>query len=168
MKLLALIKAVTVLRHRHRTRDAAGRWEATLQDYSTVYDLVRETYEEVSTGATGRDRKLIALVEAHNANEHTRKLKLSLADIAKALDISKTGAYRLVHRATGKGWLDSVGGYLKLGGDTLPDTGGLPKPEVLRARFQASEIPPPPVPVVLTTPPTPGNGRNAERSEVLV
>src|SRR5262249_15252202 len=61
-KLLSLTKAVAVLRHPRRMRDAQGRVMAELEDYRTVYELVSDVYS-VSTGGAGEVvRKVVATV----------------------------------------------------------------------------------------------------------
>ena len=82
-RLLSLIKAVTVLRHGHRQRDAAGRWIAELEDYAEVFRLVADVYKASSSGAGPKIRQVVRVVEDHLGRGNAYA---SQADVRKALD----------------------------------------------------------------------------------
>ena len=63
-KILALVKAVAVIRHARREVDTQGRVVATSEDYETVRGLVGGMYEAAVTGATDGVRQVVAAVQA--------------------------------------------------------------------------------------------------------
>jgi hypothetical protein len=60
-RLLSMVKAVTILRHRHRQRDPAGRLVAAIDDYGLVRDLVGDMYQASATEASETVRAAVAL-----------------------------------------------------------------------------------------------------------
>lgn len=153
-RLLSLIKAVAVLRHRRRHRDAGSRLVATLDDYEAVYELVADTYAGSATGAGEKVRAVVRAVTALRQGTPEER-RVSAADVARRLDINRMAAARRVQAALKGKWLvnreKSKGApYDLLLGDPLPEDDGLPKPETLRTT-PGSE------PAV--TPRTPGNNR---------
>ena len=138
-RLLSLIKAVAVLRHRHRDRDACGRLVATVEDYATVYRLVADVYEASVTGAGDKIRETVAavagLLERHEGEPVT------VAAVADALGVNKGSASRRVGAALRGGWLvnreQRKGRRADLDlGDALPDKAGLPEPETVAAALR--------------------------------
>ena len=132
-RLLSLIKAVTVLRHQQRRKDAKGRLIAEVEDYATVYELVKGMYEASVTGATERVRDLVQAVGKLNGSGGDG---VTVTQAAKHLVIHKVAASRAVRTACTHGWLvnnEKRRGYpasLVLG-EPLPDRTGLPAPQVL-------------------------------------
>jgi hypothetical protein len=63
-RLLALVKAVALLRQAHRERNAAGRIVATVADYAAVFDLVGAMYSAGLSGASEPVRAVVAAVVA--------------------------------------------------------------------------------------------------------
>jgi hypothetical protein len=132
-RLLSLIKAVTVLRHRQRRRDGKGRLIAEIEDYATVYELVKSMYEATVTGATERVRDLVEAVGKLNG---AGGAGVSVTQVANHLAILKMAASRAVKTACAHGWLvnnEKRRGYpasLVLG-EPLPDRTGLPAPKTL-------------------------------------
>uniref|UniRef100_A0A7C3SJ23 DUF3631 domain-containing protein n=1 Tax=Desulfobacca acetoxidans TaxID=60893 RepID=A0A7C3SJ23_9BACT len=130
-RLLSLIKAVAVIRHKHRSKDGRGRVLASLEDYRLVYELVGQMYETTITGASQSIRDVVQAVEKLGMEEAT------VVDVAKRLGINKSTAWRRVKAAIKHGWLintETRRGFpasLKLG-DPLPEVAGLPDPERLR------------------------------------
>lgn len=131
-RLLALIKTVALLRHRHRERDGAGRIVATLEDYATIFELCGEMYR---TSACGVSRGLRELVE--KVREFKEKGKTATyALLAKELGLSSDTVRKRAKVALENGWLVNV--ETKMGkpaklepGDPLPEEIGLPHPEKL-------------------------------------
>ena len=135
-RLLSLIKAVSVLRLRHRGRDTRGRLVATVEDYTTVYGLVADVYEASVTGAGNKIRETVAVV-AGLLERHDHE-PVTVAAVADALGVNKGSASRRVGAALRGGWL--VNREQRKGrpadldlGDALPDKAGLPDPEVVEA-----------------------------------
>ncbi len=132
-RLLSLIKAVTVLRHERRDRNAQGRLIATIDDYSTVRDLVNHLYAATVAGGSLAIRETVAAVEELSATiEHPSAL-----DVATHLGIHKSTATRRINKAISLGWLindeEKRGKPYRLClGDPMPDDVGLPAPETLR------------------------------------
>lgn len=132
-RLLSLIKAVTVLRHPQRRRDEKGRLVAEIEDYATVYGLVKSMYEATVTGATERVRDLVQAVgKLNGAGEEG----VTVTQVANHLEIHKMAASRAVKTACAHGWLvnnEKRRGYparLVLG-EPLPERTGLPAPKSL-------------------------------------
>ena len=146
-RLLALVKAVAILRHRRRRVDAEGRLVAEVADYAAVYALVADAYVASTTGASQRIRATVEAVAAlvkENSGEPA-----SVTALAKTLGINKMAASRRARAATASGFLvnaeDRRGRPARLTvGDPLPEGGGLPSPEELERNG--------------VTPPTDGQG----------
>jgi len=133
-RLTSLIKSVAIIRHRQRQRDKAGRVIAQIEDYAAVFDLVKPMYEATLTGAT---KELRATVQAV-AEMLDRSERITATTLAARLDVDRTTAYRRVNTAINRGWIvnrETKKGQpwdLKLG-EPLPETQGLPAPEMLKA-----------------------------------
>jgi len=134
-RLLALVKAVAVVRIAHRRRDGRGRLIATIDDYSTVYELVRETYE-ASSGASSRVRDVVEAVAAIARTKGTGS-SITTTAVADFLGISVPSAWRRIKEAIAGGWL--VNRETRKGqparlrvGEAMPATSGLPTPDELR------------------------------------
>ncbi len=134
-RLLSLIKAVAVLRHRHRKTDDRGRIIAELEDYDTVRSLVNPMYEQSTSGASEGVRRVVQAVKVLREAKPLGE-KISVTDVARQLGISKMSASRLVKNALQGGWLvnnDTRRGHpYDLGlGEPLPEAEGLPSVEAL-------------------------------------
>jgi hypothetical protein len=129
-RLLSLIKAVAVLRHRSRSRDAKGRLVATVEDYAKVYELAKDMYAASLSGAEQGVCDVVKAVAKIG-------LKVTKTEVASYLDISKPAAGRRIAIALREGWLVNAEhrkGYpakLEIG-EPLPDTPGLPHPDKFR------------------------------------
>lgn len=127
-KLIALVKAVAVLRHPRRARDAEGRLVAEIEDYQTVYDLVRDAYATSTMGA-GAGVRLVVEAVAVLRGEGTSPVAVS--DVARRQGVHKSTASRHIRAAIRHGWLvnrDERRGRYDLDiGDPLPQE-GLPTP----------------------------------------
>jgi hypothetical protein len=130
---LSLIKAVTVIRHRHRKTNADGRLMAELDDYRTVHELVADVFE-TGSGASERVRETVAAVQRLVSGEST----VSQAEIGKELGLVKGTVSNRVRTAIRGGWLvneeTTRGKPAKIRlGEPLPERAGLPTPEELEA-----------------------------------
>jgi hypothetical protein len=130
-KLYSLIKAVAVLRHRHRATDPHGRLVATLEDYQTIYELYREDY----AATTGVSESVRQVVEAVVALRPQVKGRLTIALVARQVELPRATTYRAVERALEAGWLVNLAkrGYDLAPGEALPTEAGLPHPATLTA-----------------------------------
>lgn len=133
-KLLALVKAVALLRHRHRDVEE-GRLLATLEDYEAVRQLVAPIYDASVTGASEQVR---AVVEAVAELRRSGIARVGYADVAKRLKLHPEQVRRLAHQAVTNGWLTSGaegrGRPVALDvAEPLPPAEALPTAEELRA-----------------------------------
>jgi hypothetical protein len=132
-RLLALIKAAAVLRHAHRHRDGQGRLVAAVDDYATVYDLVKDVYAASATGASRGVREAVQAVEVLAAEG---KSPVTVSTLAERLGIAKSSASARVRAALRGGWLTNRefrrGHPFDLAlGEPLPPESGLPSPSAL-------------------------------------
>ena len=132
-RLVALIKAVAIVRLRRRHMNSRGQLEATLEDYRVVYRLVREVYASSVTGVSKRIRAVVDAVAALQQMAGEKPVTETL--VASHLKTNKMTISRYVHGALTGGWLinDDPSPYrydLRVG-EPLPDVGGLPRPESL-------------------------------------
>jgi hypothetical protein len=135
-RLLSLIKAATVLRHQHRTRDSQQRLVATRADYQVVFELVAEVYAGSSSGASRRVREAVAAVIALTGGVADAGVRVQA--VAEQLGINKMAASRRVSTALKAGFLVNYeqrkGFPYALGvGEPLPPEEGLPEPDTLRS-----------------------------------
>lgn len=133
-RLLAFIKAVTILRHGQRDRDAKGRLVATVEDYEVVRGLVNHLYAATVSGGSLAIRETVGAVADLVATVE----QPSALDVAKHLGIHKATATRRINKAIGLGWLineeERRGKPYRLAlGDPMPEDVGLPAPDLLRA-----------------------------------
>lgn len=130
MKLLSLVKAVTILRQSKRATDGRGRLVATLEDYGTVYGLAGEMYEATTRGATPKVRAVVAAV-GQSPSEG-----IGVRALAQKMGLPKSSVGRHAGVAVSNGWLrnleETEGKPFRLVvGDPMPDGGALPSPECL-------------------------------------
>jgi hypothetical protein len=133
-RLLALIKAVTILRHRRRRIAGDGRLVAEIDDYAAVYGLVREMYQATITGASGGVRKVVGAVRDLTDGEVEGPLTHSV--VARRLRVDRSTAQRNAEKAIKNGWLinketrPNHRADLALG-EPLAEPTGLPEPEAV-------------------------------------
>jgi len=101
-RLLSLVKAAALLRHRHRQRNPQGRLVAALDDYATVYDLVAEMYEAAVTGTSRAVRDTVEGVRFLNDRGTGR---VTVSEVARHLGVSTMAISRSARTATKHGWL---------------------------------------------------------------
>lgn len=133
-RLLALVKAVALLRHPHRSRDARGRWLADLADYATVAQVVEDLYETTFSGASEAVREVVQAVKV--LAEVDPGSPVTVTRVATHLKISKAAASKRIQTALKGGWLVNTetrkGHPYRLAvGEDLPDRVGLPSPDRL-------------------------------------
>lgn len=130
-RLLSLIKAVAVLRHKHREKDQQGRLIATVDDYRFVYSLVREMYAATVTGASENIRRTVEAV----ADLRDAGFKVNYSTLAKKLNVHHDLARRWAKTAINHGWLINKAEKGKMAdldlGEPLPEQVGLPDPDSL-------------------------------------
>jgi hypothetical protein len=133
-RLTSLIKSVAIIRHRQRQRDKAGRVIAQIEDYATVFDLVGPMYEATLTGASTELRATVQAVE----EMMDMGKSITATTLSARLGVNRGTASRRVNAAIKRGWI--VNRETKRGqpwdlqsGEPLPETQGLPTPEMLKA-----------------------------------
>lgn len=142
-RLLSLVKAVTVLRHRHRQLNSNGWLVAELADYQTVRELVAEMYQETTSGAVAAIRSLVEAVQELDAARGDGE-RITATKLANRLGVHKSTAGRRATKALRQGWLvnrDHRHGYPAdyALGELMPVTPGLPTLEDLaRCRGDAT------------------------------
>lgn len=129
-RLLSLIKAVAVLRHKHRKKDERGRLIATIEDYRYIHDLVREMYAATVTGASANVRRAVEAVAKLCGDQ-----QINYAILAKELGVHKDLARRWANTAVKHGWLVNKADRGRVAnlviGEPLPEEAGLPDPDSL-------------------------------------
>lgn len=133
-RLLSLIRAVTIIRYRHRKTDASGRVIAQIEDYATVRGLVNQMYADSVSGGTRRMRETVEAVKC--ILETNLQAKVTLTTLAAELGINKMGASRRAKAAERAGWLANK--ETRKGhpadyaiGEPMPPEEGLPEPQEL-------------------------------------
>ena len=134
-RLISLVKAVTVLRHRQRHIDSTGRLIAELADYEYVRNLVGQMYSDTVTGATEGVRMAVEAV-GRLGKAMQPGSKVTVTAVGAALGISKMTASRHVKAAVNAGYLvnDEIRRRHPADlhvGEPLPDRIGLPDPKRL-------------------------------------
>ncbi len=156
-RLLALIKAVAVLRQARRERDASGAILATVEDYATVFELVGPMYEATLSGATEAVRTVVNAVRdlrAAGAGDEP----VTYSAVARRVGLHPEQVKRLVRVAVSHEWLiNRAEGRHKPAdldvGEPLPERAGLPTPDELRAAKPVGHPAPAPA-----SPPAAGSG----------
>lgn len=142
-RLLSLIKAIAVIRHRKRETDATGRIVAQIEDYATTRELVNQMYVDSASGAGARVRQVVATVAELRAQDKDKFVDVSR--IAKELGVSNPSASRYIKSALRAGWLvnhEQRKGFpfqLDLG-DSMPGADGLPEAAVLQAGVSVFQV----------------------------
>ncbi|MFL4976844.1 MAG: hypothetical protein ACJ8FV_00070, partial [Xanthobacteraceae bacterium] len=143
-RLLSLVKAVAIIRHRHRERNTAGRWVATIDDYRAVYDLVGPMFEASISGNTEAIRKVVtAVAELSKGGTHTERVQsapITYAAVARKIGMHPEQAKRTAQTAIKHEWLfndeDKPNKPARLRvGEPMPETVGLPTPEAVETAF---------------------------------
>jgi MarR family len=99
--LLALIQAHALLHRERRGRDDQGRIVATLCDYAAVRELISDLFSEGIEATIAKPlRETVEVVLRFNTQE-----EVSVAEIAKTLDLDKSSVSRRVKVAISKGYL---------------------------------------------------------------
>lgn len=139
-RLLALVKAATILHHRHRQRDERGRLVATLEDYASVRELVADLYATTVSGASETVRRVVAVVQEARAEGVER---VTYSEAARRAGLHHEQARRAAESALRQGWLvnraaDRRGAWADMDlGDPLPDRPGLPTPEEIAGAVES-------------------------------
>lgn len=144
-RLLALVKAVAILRHQRRERDERGAVIATLVDYGTVRELVGGMYEVTVTEAGEKVRTVVAAVRELSAARGGQTV--SQKEVAEHLEQPKQSVSRHIKAALRHGWILHEGKpterpYRLRAGEELPDRCALPRPEELVGADPAADEPP--------------------------
>lgn len=147
-RLLSLVKAVTILRHKSRRQDAAGRFIAELEDYAAVYELVGDMFAASADGASLAVRATVAatvaLLDAKPSIGDV-PATITVGEIAARLGVNKSSASRTVKRACRSQWLlndEGRNGHparVRIG-DPLPARAGLPLPKAVGDRCTVAPL----------------------------
>ncbi len=150
-RLISLVKALAVLRHTHRMRSDDGRLVATLDDYRTVYEHVKDVYSgSVSDGASNKVREVVAAVQELKAAGVEHITVTAVAEHMGSENINKMAASRRITTAERGGWLrnknDEKGKPKNIKdldiGEPLPAKTGLPTPEMLAEEDACNSVTP--------------------------
>jgi hypothetical protein len=136
-RLLALVKAVAILRHRHRVRNADGRLVAIIEDYEAIFDLVDPMYAATLTGATEQVRQVVNAVRALRAEGAER---VTYSAVAKRTGLHVEQVKRIARIAIAHDWLANREERKHKPadlepGEPLPERMGLPTPDELGEAF---------------------------------
>lgn len=101
---LSLIKTHAILHQEQRPRDHLGRIVATLDDYRAVYDLVIDLLNEGVEATVSPTVRETCDAVAELWEAHAQK-PVSVAELAKRLNLDKSATSRRVRVATEKGYL---------------------------------------------------------------
>lgn len=154
---LTLIRSHALLHRASRERDSDGRIIATLDDYSTVRELIADVIAEgIEATVSPTIREIVRAVQATLEDSVDETRVVTVTQLAKQLRLDKPAAYRRARVAISKGYLENSetrkGRPSKLVlGDPLPDDlEVLPLPETLKGCTVAVEtegvyIPPSPL-----------------------
>jgi hypothetical protein len=145
-RLLSLVKAVSIMRHRHRHTDKGGRLIAAVADYKFVYDLVKKHYAAAVSGASEGVREVVAAVAALRESSEDSSVPVTITAVAKHLKAGKSTVSRRANIALENDWLVNKSEKRKGKsydldiGEPLPeDDTGLPSPDDL---VECSTVPP--------------------------
>jgi CHC2 zinc finger len=137
-RIISYIKALAVLRHRHRTTDALGRIRATIGgDYRAAFVLLDPFYEATATGASMEVRQVVKAVTALRMADPDKTVTKTV--VARRLRLSNPTAGARIDRALEHGWLINEAReprYALKPGDSMPSGSGLPTPKALAQAFK--------------------------------
>jgi hypothetical protein len=134
-RLLALIKAVALLRHAQRTVAPDGRLVAELVDYAAVVALLGPLYSDSADGVAARERETVEAVRRLLAVKGAGETA-NASEVAAQLGVSLPAATHRIRCAVDGHWLindetrRSCAYRLRLG-EPLPVRSGLPDPAAL-------------------------------------
>lgn len=139
--LLSLVEARAILHQVKREHDTEGRIVADLSDYAAVRELVLDVVGEgVEASVSATVRATVGAVESVGGGvlAESEQSGVTLAEVAKELDLDRSSTYRRVKMAVSKGYLTNLetrrgrpGRFVI--GDPMPDDRELlPSPEVLQ------------------------------------
>ena len=104
---LNLIRAHAVLHQASREREADGQIIASLDDYQAVRELVADLVSEgIDATVSKTVREVVAAVS--RLREDSEGEPISIAEVAKELDLDKSAASRRVRSATEQGYLKNL------------------------------------------------------------
>ncbi len=104
---LNLIRAHAVLHQATRQKDAEGSIVASLDDYAAVRELVADLVSEgIDATVSKTVREVVSAVE--RLRENSEGETVSIAEVAKELDLDKSAASRRVRSATEQGYLKNL------------------------------------------------------------
>jgi hypothetical protein len=147
-QLLRAIKAHALLHRQHRRRDDDGAILATIdEDYAAVLPLLGDL---LATTAEVKVRAAIAdTIEAVKDKQPTnKKFGATAREVANALKIDRTAAWRRLRQAEDSGFVVNVEerrghpGQYRTTDESLPDADMLPTAEQLRHAIRSSRRPP--------------------------
>lgn len=121
---LALIRAHGLLHRATRERNANDEIVATLDDYAAVRDLVADL---VSDGVAATvSANMHETVEAVHALAETNELGVSIAAVARRLELDESSAFRRVRAAVDRGYIRNLEDRPRrparlVGGEPLPE-----------------------------------------------
>jgi hypothetical protein len=130
--LLSLVKAHTLLHRALRARDERGRIVATIADYAAIRELISDLFSQGTEAAVAK-----TLRETVETVQQLGKEEVSVAEIAKGLNLDKSSVSRRVNVAISKGYLinreTAKGKRARIAlGDPMPDDAEiLPHPNKL-------------------------------------
>jgi hypothetical protein len=139
-KILALVKAVAVIRHSRREIDEQGRVVATLEDYATIHGLIGAMYESAVTGASEGVRMVVAAVQA---GAKTQPAVLETVGKLAPSEPSRASVYRWIDVAIRREWLRNEESNAKrpkilAPGELIPDRVALPAPDEVLSHVRCS------------------------------
>jgi hypothetical protein len=136
-RLLSLIKAVAVLRHKQRRRDASGRLVATIEDYRYIFDLTEEMFR-TSTGVSTNVRRAVEAVTG--LSSYTEKINYAV--LSKKMGVHRDLARRWAKIAIKQEYLVNEAAKGKTAilavGEPLPAETGLPDPDEIGRIFDTA------------------------------
>ncbi|MQF48628.1 hypothetical protein FIM08_01810 [SAR202 cluster bacterium AC-647-N09_OGT_505m] len=134
-RLISLIQSVSILRHARRVTDGRGRLVASIDDYTTVYELVNSMYIDTVSGVTPSVTRIVDTVA--ELKKVDPEGKIGYSTLERELGIHRQQITRDVRKAVSRGWLidhetkDRSPRNLVLG-EPIPSDQGLPTPESVR------------------------------------
>lgn len=136
-QVMTVVRALAFMHQRTRPRDDQGRIVAIREDYANAHRLLAETMAVTLDRVSDATRETVEAVEELTEDQGPGEKGVSYPDLATALDLSRSGAWRRAKRALREGYLANAEqreGYparLVLA-DPLPeDRAVLPGPETI-------------------------------------
>ena len=136
-RIVSLIKAAAIVRHRHRATDERGRLVATIKDYATVRELVADVYAGSTTGGSKRMRETVEALASALRGDANANATASVLEVARQLpDVTYSAVWRRLQAAIKAGFVindearKGQPAILRIG-ETMPPTDVLPEPDDL-------------------------------------